>query len=740
MAQLTNRFRGECHTCKAFVDSGKGVAHRPEKFAPWLTYCKEHAPEPLEPDGPTVRKLTAEGVLIIPYEPDNQPLVRAMPGARWNPTDRHWTVSLKMADRPRVLELADRMGLDVDPALREIPEDAYAKTADLADERFRHLYPFQREGVRFLSIRDRALLGDDMGLGKTIQILAALEPNGATLAVVPNSLKFNWRDECRRWRPDLTPVVMDRKSFRAPCPGELCIVNYEGLADNLKAGRVRKVDGKWVQPEPKVDPITRQKLAAATLVVDEAHAVKNRDAGRSMKIKGLSLLCKRVWFLTGTPLMNRPPDLYGVLDAGGMAYETFGGWQGFIRLMDGWKDRFGGYSWGCPDPSVPERLRRVMLRRTREEALPDLPRKTRSDIPVNGMPESLRRQLDELWDDYGDVCEVTDELPPFEEFSKIRAKLAEFKTDAALEIVAEYEEQDTPLVVFSAHKAPCNRLAEREGWAKITGDTKPEDRAKAVRDFQEGRLKGVALTIAAGGVGLTLTRASHMLFVDLDWTYPMNAQAEDRICRIGQTSDKVLIKRLVADHALERHITALITQKIAWIDMAVERKVAGLIPPQPKADGTPAETAEEYLARMRRLDQFLADERARRAEEEKNRARAKVAKIRGQVADRLGERMTWADSAELTPERQDAIRAAIKYLASVCDYAQSQDGQGFSKSDTMKGHILAATAMEQEPELRVALALLIIYRRQCEANWPILYADGAVKAKARKKKAAKQSA
>jgi hypothetical protein len=94
------------------------------------------------------------------------------------------------------------------------------------------------------------------------------------------------------------------------------------------------------------------------------------------------------------------------------------------------------------------------------------------------------------------------------------------------------------------------------------------------RKFRYGRLKGVGITIRAGGVGLTLTHAWKALFVDLDWNPGSNWQAEDRVCRIGQTSNTVEIVRMVSNHALDKHVQKLLQWKIAMVQNAVGRSAA----------------------------------------------------------------------------------------------------------------------------------------------------------------------
>src|SRR5262245_21495662 len=166
-----------------------------------------------------------------------------------------------------------------------------------------------------------------------------------------------------------------------------------------------------------------------------------------------------------------------------------------------------------------------MLRRRREEALPQLPAKQYRTVVV-GLDRLLGRDLDRLWEEWGRWFVARDELPPFEHFSEVRERLARSRIPAMLELVQEYEEQDVPLVVFSAHRAPVEALRGREGWAVITGETPPAERQAAVEAFQAGRLKGMGLTIQAGGTGLTLTHAWAALLVDLDWAPANNAQAE----------------------------------------------------------------------------------------------------------------------------------------------------------------------------------------------------------------------
>jgi superfamily II DNA or RNA helicase len=340
-----------------------------------------------------------------------------------------------------------------------------------------------------------------------------------------------------------------------------------------------------------------------------------------------------------------------------------------------------------------------MLRRTKAEVLPDLPPKRYQQIEVNGVDRALKAQLDSLWEEWQDVVAGGD-LPPFEEFSKVRALLAESRTEAAVEWIEPYEDAGEPVVVFSAHRAPIDTLAAREGWASITGDTPAEKRTEIVARFQAGGFKGLACTIQAAGVGLTLTRASTALFIDLDWTPAINLQAQDRLHRIGQVAESVLYVRMTSTHPLDQHVQGLIARKMAMIERAVERLV----------DLDPKALKDEGKARELR-------ERAH-IEAEREEARGRCVEIARMQHDRLGAE---APELPLTAERVETIKEALAAMLAVCDGAIAEDGQGFNKPDAARSRWLAALGLNDEDAQRAALSMLQGYRRQLGGRFPALW-------------------
>lgn len=656
------------------------------------------------------RVLMADGTLKIPYEPENLDIIRAMPKARWNPMNKTWSVSLEMGDRIRVLELADRIGLQVDPFLRNVEVSEQAEMASTFG-----LYNYQIDGVNFLAHKDKALLADEMGLGKTVQALMAIPKNSSAVVICRAGLKYNWQDEILKWREDMEPVVINgRNNFQWPEKNQIVIINNDILPQEFIAPKRAPREAihiyfeilkTWRNALKSANP----QAANTILILDEAHDYKNYKSARSAKIKELCGICKKVIGLTGSPLDNRPEDLYGVLDSLHLAKETFGDFDKFKSLFNCTTDviftrRGCVYKpiWGKPKPIVPELLRRVMMRRKRSEVLPDLPQKTYTNIVIGDIDKSLQKKLDKLWEEWQDTLEIG-ELPPFSEFSEIRAALAKHRTKAMLEIAEDAEEQDVPLVIFSAHLAPLDALLGREGWAVITGSASPEKRQEIVRAFQAGYLKGVGVSIKAGGVGINLTHAWKALFVDLDWTPASNWQAEDRIARIGQKSNKVEIARMVSNHPLDLHIHNMLVDKIDTIVSAIDKMIVG--------NKIENETEEQFHAR---LNQIQLD----KENDKKLIAKSKVNKIFEREKKRLKK-----EPLTLTNERIDAVRESFKYMLSVCDGAVDLDGIGFSKPDAIVAHCLLNAGLETYEELSAAQFILIRYHRQLSKKFPILFKE-----------------
>lgn len=451
------------------------------------------------------------------------------------------------------------------------------------------LYDYQERGVQFLLSRKRALLADEMGLGKTAQVITAIAQGGLNqrvIVVCPASVRGVWQREVATWAPDFgRSIYAGKGAFRIPFPGEFAIMSYESLPDFRESKGVDGKPLKW----PSVD-IPRG--APVTVIADEAHALKSSKSLRRNSFqaltRGVSRVNGRVWLLTATPLLNVPNELWNVLNsAGGMANEAFGSWGQFVEVFGGVQQyirckpsfefpkgiRPAGYEWGVKDisPALPY-LERVMLRRTRDQVALQLPAKSRVIVPIE-VDTDIQTMIDEVVAESGAewteafIESLLDKPLQFKTIAKLRAKLAEAKTKALIEIVEEYVDAGEPLVVFSAHLAPLKAMAKKYKCPLIIGDTPPATRTGIVEDFQAGRVKLLGATIKAGGVGITLTASRHSIFLDSEWSPLVNLQAEDRIYRIGQ-SRNVLIKYLVANNVIDERVTSVLMRKQRMIEKA----------------------------------------------------------------------------------------------------------------------------------------------------------------------------
>jgi len=537
----------------------------------------------------------------------------------------------------------------------------------------------------------------------TLQAIAAIPAKSPIVVVAPAVAKGVWQREVAKWRPHLrVRILSGRGNFSWPEAGEMVVVNYDILpeihTDACKKRKHKLPDGEECKGcEPFLDTCPEN----CTIIADEAHALKNGKAARTQKFRALGRTARgkggRTWLLTATPLLNRPQELWSVYQAGGIAQEAFGTWKGFLRLFNGRPAQFGGYTWGSPEPEVVERMQRVCLRRRREEVMPELPRKTWRSLSVEIDKKTLKT-CDEVLKRYGGIEKLVKLVESdglgFEEMSAVRAALAASKIPAMLKMVEDFEEQEEPVVVFSAYRAPIDTLATRPGWAVITGDTPPDERSRIEDAFQGGRLKGVASTIKAGGVAITLTRAAHALFVDLEWTPALNAQAEDRICRIGQTRGCV-ITTLTAEHPLDERIVELLTGKAQLIDASVDAAREVQQPTAVQVEGVDFEA----LIRAAEEEIKLADE-AKKANKGK-----KPAPIPRRPA--ANEQEGWA-------------HCALQELAALSpDGATRKNDVGFNAMDAAFGTRLASELTEKggltDKQWQAAVAMCKKYHRQIGA-------------------------
>jgi hypothetical protein len=440
------------------------------------------------------------------------------------------------------------------------------------------LRPYQQVGVRWLYLLAKlglgACLADDMGLGKTLQVLALLlvlkRQAGAkrqpSLLVAPASLLANWAAEMERFTPGLKALVAHPSALPA---AELKALTKERLAvvDLVITSYGSLLRVPWMTEVP-------WRLA----VLDEAQAIKNPEAKQTRAVKKLKAGARLA--LTGTPVENRLGDLWSIFDF------VNPGLLGSSKEFTSFAKRLANQPHGSFMP-LRELVRPYILRRlkTDKTVIADLPDKTE----IKAFCSLSRRQavlyqqaVKELSEQLADATGIRRKglvLSFLMRFKQICNHPSQWLGDGAwtesesgkwarlrdiAEVVAAKQEKMLVFTQFREVTAPLaaflGSVFERPGLV-LHGETAVKNRQELVRRFQEDESVGFfVLSLKAGGAGLNLTAASHVVHFDRWWNPAVENQATDRAFRIGQTKN-VLVHKFVCRGTVEEKIDELIESK-----------------------------------------------------------------------------------------------------------------------------------------------------------------------------------
>jgi SWI/SNF-related matrix-associated actin-dependent regulator of chromatin subfamily A-like protein 1 len=461
--------------------------------------------------------------------------------------------------------------------------DAPLRVAGLGGE----LKPFQRAGVSYLLSQRRAFLADEQGLGKTIEALAAVEADGAYPAVVvcPASLKLNWLREIERWLPARSAHALAGNGARGqgPVTGQAGRVQPGSRAQaTAPTGAAPAAERTCSAASSEITVVNYDILAARlpelralvprALVLDESHYCKNAAAKRTQAAQRLAAAVPQdglVLALTGTPVMNRPPELIAQLRIIGRLGD-FGSGVQFGRRFRG-PDAHLRLHWHLRS--------RCFARRLKADVLPQLPAKTRAVVPIELDNEAEYRLAERdvvAWLqsqplDLGELDAKVAAALRAERLVRLNAlKLlaARGKLHAALAWIHDFSSSGERLVVFARHREIQRAVLERfPGALHILGEDSHLARDASLRAFQEPDGQDnqlIVCSLEVAGQGLTLTRSSNVAFLELDWTPAKHDQAEDRCHRIGQ-QDAVNASYLLAAGTIDETIATLLERKRAVI-------------------------------------------------------------------------------------------------------------------------------------------------------------------------------
>ena len=428
------------------------------------------------------------------------------------------------------------------------------------------LYDYQKVGVEFLlASGGRAIIADPPGLGKTLQALGYHSHSDfdRTLVIAPASVKSSWEKEVKKWTK-LSYVVIDSKTKLADIPAstKVWIINYDILKKHLDALLKTRFD---------------------LLVADECHYVKNHKAARTKAIRALCQHIPHIVLLSGTPLLSRPVEMFTLLNM--VDPQTWNNWYEFTRrYCNGHRGRWGYDATGATNTEeLHDRIKKYFIRRKKEDVLTQLPPKNRIDLPVK-LEKSIADQYHSAESNLVEYLEEHKGKQPAEIAKMVQAeKLAQLnvlrhlsamgKIPMAADLVESVLEADEKILIFSSFVEPLEALRDKfkDNAVMITGSTKVEDRGEIVTQFQEDpNIKVFLGGIKSAGVGITLTAASNVLFLDYSWNPADHQQAEDRIHRPGQEATSVNIYQLYAEGTIDNKLQKILERKRKIFDQVVE--------------------------------------------------------------------------------------------------------------------------------------------------------------------------
>lgn len=424
--------------------------------------------------------------------------------------------------------------------------------------------PYQKAGIEFLSQHTSALIADEMGLGKTIEVIGYINLTHPSkiLIISPKIAKYVWKEELNKWLVNTYNIVeVDDK--QPPVNYDNCInlLHYEQL---LKYG----------------DLLT--KMYWNVIVLDESHYIKNNKAKRTKIALLLAKTSTHKICLSGTPVMNKPIELYTQLKF--LNSEIASSYTRFVSnyvVYDDWLQPSGGKNLD----ELQTRLRStIMIRRMKMDVLTELPDKIRQIITIPYSILSLNQRkleeqakqmykvLVEKGDSNVDLPVESNMVVELEKVSEVRHLTALAKLPMVIQHIRSLIEEGEKVVVFAHHHDVINGIihAFPDIAVRLSGEDNDQSRTLSIQSFQHNdKIRIMVASMKAAGVAITLTAASVCIFAELDWTPSTITQAEDRLHRIGQKK-AVQSQFLIVENTIDAMIAEKLTEKSQVIHQIVD--------------------------------------------------------------------------------------------------------------------------------------------------------------------------
>lgn len=527
--------------------------------------------------------------LTFAYNKEVVASVKALRARFWDPDNKRWEIEYKELNELKsalsnfnwVIE-----NEDIVPDAIEVDAGFNFKTEPMTH---------QLEGITFGLEHSRFLLADDQGLGKTKEVidLALIRKQAQNfkhclIIACVNSLKWNWLEEIQKHSNETGYILGQRTMKRS---GKTYIgSNADKLADINELGTGSAIDSHYFIIT-NIESLRNPEIAAKLnelcdsgiinmIAADESHRCKNLETKQGQGLVQLQPYYRIA--MTGTPLINTPLDLYSILKWLGYEPYEFKQFKYHFCQYDEWGNIVGYKN----IDQLRAQLGAIMIRRTKGEVL-DLPEKIYKNEYVE-LTDEQKKLYNQIIDDAIDDPELSDVINT-ECMLAIKMRLRQVsggigpfnfiknnpKLDRLEQIVEEAVYSGTKVIVYSNWIQGINPAVERLkrfNPVVITGETPDADRQAIVNRFQtDDSVKVFLATTGAAGVGLTLTAATEVVFLDEPWTNGAKEQACDRAHRIG-TKSAVTIHTIMAYGTYDEDVHDIVEGKKALSDRIVERK------------------------------------------------------------------------------------------------------------------------------------------------------------------------
>ena len=504
-----------------------------------------------------------KGIKVVkiefPFDINIVDKIRTIPGRRWHKDALAWSAPLT----PESLRSLIEWGFEIDNLLKTYLEKDKERVGNLTrigvEGLKGTLYPFQAEGVSFIeSHHGRALIADEMGLGKTIQAIAWMQLHRdlvPAVIVVPASLKLNWQKEIIAWMPDPSIEILNGTTPWKPT-GDIIILNYDILP-------------KWVPELLSLNP--------KIIIADECHYIKSNSALRTKAFKTLSKQVPYLLGLSGTPIMNRPIEIYNICKLIDRTFPEF--WYYTERYC---ARHYTGFGWDMNGASNTEELHRqltssIMIRRLKKDVLPELPDKQYSFIPMELNNWETYREAELNYIKFvksqkGEVAaKKASNAEQFTRTEGLKQLAVQGKLKYAIDWIKNFIEIDGKLVVITTHHFTADALMNEFGDVAVTIDGRVTGKRKDEAETKFKTHDKVRLMILHAKVaeGLNLQVASNVAFLELPWTPGAIDQCTDRCHRMGQ-KDSVNVHYLLAKGTIEEKVAHLVDSKRSTIDSVMD--------------------------------------------------------------------------------------------------------------------------------------------------------------------------